>query len=187
MLSSFAITNRILEVWLMYWHLFIHNTPDSYYRNSLPYFLKWIILLQPQLITASGYPAETHQVTTEDGYVLELHRIPHGVTPATDDVGHRPVAFLHHCLLCSSSDFVMSSPDKALGKWRYHSRIFFILWILLLEYTLWSYDLMACLVPAAYMLADAGYDVWLTNARGNTYSKKHVNVSPEDESFWDFR
>lgn len=37
-----------------------------------------------------------------------------------------------------------------------------------------------------YILADAGYDVWLGNARGNTYSKKHVNRVPSDQCFWEF-
>ena len=27
---------------------------------------------------ADGYPAETHYATTEDGYILAMHRIPHG-------------------------------------------------------------------------------------------------------------
>ena len=31
-----------------------------------------------ELITTQGYPAETYYVTTFDGYVLALHRIPGG-------------------------------------------------------------------------------------------------------------
>lgn len=38
----------------------------------------------------------------------------------------------------------------------------------------------------AYVLADAGYDVWLTNARGNTYSRAHVALDPNEKEFWQF-
>ncbi|XP_053997911.1 uncharacterized protein LOC128886773 [Hylaeus anthracinus] len=38
----------------------------------------------------------------------------------------------------------------------------------------------------AYLLADQGYDVWLGNLRGNTYSKGHISLSPKDSTFWDF-
>ncbi|KAF7286541.1 hypothetical protein GWI33_004944 [Rhynchophorus ferrugineus] len=101
------------------------------------------------LIENDGYPVETHSVTTSDGYILKLHRIPHGKT--SKNLGR--VAYLQHGILSSSADWVVLGPGKGL----------------------------------AYMLADAGYDVWMGNARGNTQSRAHVNYNPDkDSSFWQF-
>lgn len=38
----------------------------------------------------------------------------------------------------------------------------------------------------AFILSDAGYDVWLGNARGNSYSRGHIRYTPKDKEFWDF-
>lgn len=39
--------------------------------------MQWnhFIPLQPELIEAHGYVAETHQICTEDGYYLTVHRV----------------------------------------------------------------------------------------------------------------
>lgn len=36
-------------------------------------------------------------------------------------------------------------------------------------------------------LADIGYDVWLANCRGSTYSRNHLKLKPTKSDFWDFR
>lgn len=38
----------------------------------------------------------------------------------------------------------------------------------------------------AFLFWRAGYDVWLTNARGTPYSKKHRTLKPTDVAFWNF-
>jgi lysosomal acid lipase/cholesteryl ester hydrolase len=38
----------------------------------------------------------------------------------------------------------------------------------------------------AFVLSHAGYDVWLSNSRGNKYSKRHVSLSSDSLEFWDF-
>jgi len=38
----------------------------------------------------------------------------------------------------------------------------------------------------AYILADEGYDVWMGNFRGNSYSKSHLHLDPTEYDFWTF-
>jgi len=105
-----------------------------------------------KILLSEGYPAEIHYVTTADGYILTMHRIPYG--KQNTDAENRPVVFLQHGLLCSSADWVVATPTKGLG----------------------------------YILAEAGYDVWMGNYRGNTYSRNHTFFNPDDGNggFWDF-
>ncbi|XP_011860854.1 PREDICTED: lipase 3-like [Vollenhovia emeryi] len=65
------------------------------------------------LVEQYGYPAEEHNVTTEDGYNLKIHRIPG--SPLLGNKNKKEIVFIQHGLLASSDSWVLQGPGKDLA------------------------------------------------------------------------
>ncbi|XP_008788885.2 triacylglycerol lipase 2-like [Phoenix dactylifera] len=61
-----------------------------------------------------GYECEEHTVTTEDGYILSMQRIPNGRSGSPTSASKTPV-LLQHGLLMDGITWLLNSPDESLG------------------------------------------------------------------------
>ncbi|KAJ7561210.1 hypothetical protein O6H91_03G018900 [Diphasiastrum complanatum] len=66
-----------------------------------------------ELISKFGYPCEERQVITDDGYILAVQRIPHGIQQTLTST--RQPVFLLHGLLQGGEAWVLNSPEQSLG------------------------------------------------------------------------
>lgn len=53
---------------------------------------------------------------TDDGYLLTMHRIPHGKNHYGESEHKKPAVFLQHGMLAASTDWILNGPGKSLGK-----------------------------------------------------------------------
>jgi lysosomal acid lipase/cholesteryl ester hydrolase len=94
-----------------------------------------------------GYEHQTHYVTTRDGYILALHRLP-STHAESKNARHRqssgkPVVLLWHgFLMCSEVWVCQTKVNESL----------------------------------AFVLAEAGYDVWLGNARDYKLTQEETSI-----------
>lgn len=92
-----------------------------------------------------------------------------------------------HGLMDSSNGFIVLAEDS-LGTWYIYSAIFKT-WIIISTCTTkYSWSILFWIF-IAYLLADAGYDVWLANARGTEPSRSHVRLNPNgfrQKKYWSF-
>lgn len=108
----------------------------------------------------NGYTWEPFEVTTEDGYILTLFHI----TGTVDEGAFTPTlppVLINHGHMEDASSWMnayheQKPKDYVGGK------------------------------PMPMQLADAGYDVYMSNNRGTEYSRGHTSLSTDDRAYWEF-
>ncbi|EMS64647.1 Triacylglycerol lipase 2 [Triticum urartu] len=90
---------------IVLWMMLVHVV------NLLP--IRLVCARQEQQLLAIHVKI-TWYVTTEDGYILSLKRIPHGVSNSTQNTTRIPV-LLFHGLMVDSVSWVLGTPKQSLG------------------------------------------------------------------------
>ncbi|XP_011148565.1 lipase 3 isoform X1 [Harpegnathos saltator] len=143
-----------------------------------------------ELIETHGYIAETHYVWTEDDYRLNVHR----VLPPDDRIS--PVSLGVHTIdwlgsmVNNSKNHNSSVSPESCDRVSDRASVASSKIPVLVHHGLLSssadWVLLGSHKALAYVLCDNGFDVWLGNARGNTYSRGHKRYSIRDNEFWNF-
>jgi len=97
-----------------------------------------------EIVNKNHYPLVQYSITTEDGYILKLFRIPNSKDSAFDHKSSslkQPILF-QHGIFDSSDGWICNSAEKCFP----------------------------------FILADLGYDVWLSNSRGINIVKLMKNL-----------
>ena len=149
----------------------LHSDPDEY--RSLK-----------TIIRSRGFDVEQHNIITEDGYYLVLYRIIDAKSRKKINykmilnkkhyffqyqkqiknlkIQTRKPVILQHGLFGSAADFIINSPFLRSNNSKCGDNLAFGL-----------------------HLTDQ-YDVWLSNSRGNRYSRGHEKFKNDDHQYWQF-
>ena len=126
------------------------------------------------MIESRNFTSETHFITTSDGYILQVFRI---INPFLNNNKTQKTIILQHGFLAHSDEFLISRKGYIREDGVYIEE---------------DHIITDCVnntkfgKTLGFVLSACGYDVWLSNVRGNKYTTNHTSLNAKDRHFWKF-
>lgn len=139
-----------------------------------------------QILKDLDYPIESHYVMTKDGYILKVFRINGKKNYSLDNKKINQNLFENqiNSNIYDPNSKYYSPPDREYITNSFKHPVLFQ------HGLLDSSDGWLCNeehLNLPLILANLGFDVWLSNSRGNKYSRNHISLNPDSSfEFWQF-
>ncbi|KAF8975916.1 cholesterol esterase [Entomortierella lignicola] len=138
-----------------------------------------------------NYPVQEHLVRTQDNYFLGVHRIPRGRESVSVKGEPNPPEDIVNLLREIGVPLAAETKEAYIKNEKNPKEVDYIKPVVLLYHGfMMCSEVWLCNLDEernlAFILAEAGYDVWLGNSRGNKYSLKHMFLKPHEKKFWEF-
>lgn len=121
------------------------------------------------------------KVQTEDGYILGLQRIPQGRESQGEGDKRQPILLQHGILVVGT--YTYSNQVASELSWKKLSCYRLINELIDRMQDGLSWVLNPPEQSLAFVLADNGFDVWIANTRGTTWSPTHISLNLTDQVF----
>ncbi|ETE58067.1 Lipase member M, partial [Ophiophagus hannah] len=140
---------------------------------------------ESERISYWGYCCEEYEILTEDGYYLNMNRIPGGKKKKEKQIlRSERIRYWGYC--CEEYE-ILTEDGYYLNMNRIpggNKSAVLLMHGLVMDGSVWISNLPH--QSLGFILADAGYDVWIGNSRGNSWSRRHKHLSVNETEFWNF-
>lgn len=138
---------------------------------------------EKKMVEVHGYSLDSHEVTTSDGYILTLLRVPNPNQNPKPSTSNKTETV---AVVTEDENSNQEDENKEVIKPFTRSTRPAVLIVHGFQCSSadWFANAQDKILP--FRLANEGYDVFVANLRGTPMSRNHVTLNTKSKKYWDF-